>query len=126
MKMVRYAVVIGLLMGISVGVLQGNKACEGEGIIISISPQTLVLSGPVGCVSVHTNLPIGLVENETVALDGVAPYLVTADALVDLVAKFDAEVVKSLVSPGEVTLTLSGVLADGTVFSASDTIMVKE
>ena len=126
MKMVRYAMMIGLVMGIGVGMLQGNNGSDGEGICISISPQTLVLSSPVGCVSVHTNLPIGLVENETVALEGVAPYLVTADALGDLVAKFDAEVVKSLVSPGEVTLTLSGVLADGMVFSASDTIMVKE
>ena len=126
MKTICSAIVVVLLLGIGCGVLIANGATDGEGICITISPKTLVLSNDTGCVTVHTNVAIGLVDCESLQLDGISPYLTKEDSRGELVAKFDADAVKGIVEPGEVTLTLTGVLADGTEFAASDTIRVKE
>jgi len=103
-----------------------NGSSEGEGICITISPKTLVLSSGSSCVTVHTNIAIGLVDCDSLLLEGIAPYLTKADNRGELVAKFDADAVKAIVDPGQVTLTLTGLLADGSSFAASDTITVKE
>ena len=59
-------------------------------------------------------------------LEGISPYLTKADSRGELVAKFRASSVKSVVEPGRVTLTLTGLFADGTAFAASDTITVRK
>jgi len=126
MKTICSAIVIVLMLSVGCGLLIANRASDGDGICITISPNTLVLSSNVGCVTVHTNIPIGLVDRGSVRLEGISPYLTKADACGDLVAKFDVDSVSDIVEPGQVTLTLTGVLADGTAFAASDTITVKE
>ena len=126
MKIIRSAIVVVLLVGIGSGIVIANKASDGDGICITISPSTLVLSSFSGSVTVHTNLAIGLVDCSSLTLDGISPYLTKADACGHLVAKFDADLVREIVSPGQVTLTLSGLLMDGDSFTAPDTIMVKE
>jgi len=126
MKSLRAAFVVVLLVGMGSGIVIANKANEGDGICITVAPSTLVLSSYVDSIVVHTNIPAQLVDRSSVTLDGIVPYAVGADACGDLVAKFDIDLVKEIVSPGSVTLTLSGLFLDDTPFAASDTIMVKE
>jgi len=126
MKRLSIAVAVTLLILIGTGLSIANKQNEGVGICITISPNTLVLDGQAGSVSVHSNLAISLVERSTVRLEGITPYLTKADSLGHLVAKFRTDEVKAIVTPGQVTLTLTGRLKDGTSFAASDTITVRQ
>jgi len=126
MKTMCSGIAIVLLLGIGCGLVIANGASEGDGICITISPKTLVLSSDVPCVTVHTNIAIGLVDRASLQLEGISPYLTKADSRGELVAKFRADSVKSVVDPGQVTLTLTGMLADGTAFTASDTITVRK
>ena len=118
-----------LLVLCGAGFIRANNATSGEGENIMISPNTLVLSSAVGCVSVHSNIPCSAVVSDSVALsvalEGIDPYLIKADSLGHLVAKFAVEDVENIVEPGQVTLTLTGVFLDGRTFSASDTITVR-
>ncbi len=125
----KYLMILVLTLATVIGTsaIMANKAAEGEGICIVISPNTLVLSQDTACVTVHSNLPIELVDCESLLLEGVPPVLVKADNLGHLVAKFDEEAIKALVQPGQATLTLTGLLIiNGESFEASDTITVRE
>lgn len=126
MKTMCSGIVVVLLLGIGCGMVIANGASEGDGICITISPNTLVLSSDVPCVTVHTNIAIGLVDRSSLQLEGIAPYLTKADSRGELVAKFHADSVKSVVDLGQVELTLTGLLADGSAFAASDTITVRK
>ena len=125
MKTIRMILLLALVMGISGGVILANKAADNDGICIVISPNTLKLSKNTACITVHSNIPIGIVDCDSLQLGGIDPVLVKADSLGHLVAKFDNEALKAIVEPGQVTLTLTGLLVDGP-FAASDTITVIE
>jgi hypothetical protein len=120
------ATVAALLIISGSAMLMANGGSDGDGICITIAPQTLVLSHDSCSVTVHTNIAIGQVDCDSLLLEGIAPYLTKADSRGELVAKFDPDAVKAIVAPGEVTLTLTGLLVDGSSFAASDTITVKE
>ena len=76
---------------------------------------------------VHSNIPYGLLDPASLALNGVAPYFTKRDSLGHLVAKFHVDDIQSVIEPGPVTLTLTGtVKADGTLLEAADTITVKK
>ena len=117
---------IVLILVISAGLVTANKASEGEGFCITISPKTLALSSEDTIVTVHSNIPYGIVNTVTLTLDSIPATFTKADACGDLVVKFSRADVKGIVEPGEATLTLAGALKDGTSFEASDTITVKE
>jgi len=96
------------------------------GVVIMISPGTLVLDSPGGAnVTVHTNLPLGSVDRASVKLSGIPALTTFADSCGNLVAKFGEAAVKSIVEPPAATLTLTGKRTDGTTFAASETIQVK-
>ncbi len=125
MRSIETAIVATLLIVILGGLSFANKASEGVGICITISPKTLVLSCDTGSVSVHTNLAFGSVDRKSLSPEGIAPYLTKADSCGDLVAKFRSSEVKAVVDTGPATLTFAGLLTDGTAFSATDTITVR-
>ena len=106
--------------------LSGRPEGSADDVQIVVSPHTLVLSSAGGCVSVHTNRPLGIVDCSTLELDGIPVAYVKADARGNLVANFGLDAVKAIVAPPEATLTLTGALRDGRAFAASDTIRVKE
>ena len=116
------------MCGACASLLIANGANAGEGISISVSPHTLVLSLDRGLVTVHSNIPFGTVIGDSLELNGIEPDFIKADSRGELVAKFDCDAVKALVEPGQenLVLTLSGELANDTYFEASDTISVKE
>ena len=118
------AVVLMVVVGTSL--VMANKASDGEGDCITISPKTLVLSSEDTIVTVHSNIPYALVNTVTLTLNGIPATFSKADACGDLVVKFGRADVKDIVEPGIATLTLSGELKDSSPFEASDTITVKE
>ena len=121
------ALAVMALLGVSgAAVVYANNACDGDGPTIMISPNVLVLSSDVACVTVHSNIPYGLLDPASLALNGVAPYLTKRDSLGHLVAKFHVDDIESVVGLGPVTLTLTGAFTDGTPLEAADTITVKE
>ena len=118
------AVILVVVAGTSF--VMANKASDGEGDCITISPNTLALSSEDTIVTVHSNIPYGIVDTVTLTLNGIPATYTKADACGDLVVKFGRADVKDIVEPGIATLTLSGKLKDGSDFQASDTITIKE
>jgi hypothetical protein len=134
MSNIRTATVLVILAVIITGISMANKPNEGDGINITVSPSTLMLSRDIPCVTIHSNIP-GVVEKEVLWLYGVAddpiqPYLTKTDARGHLVAKFSGIDIRTIVAPGKVELTLieDEDLGDNIdpAFSASDTIRVKQ
>lgn len=125
MKTISFVAAVAVLAAVPAGMLLGNSASDGEGFCITVSPSTIVLRSPDKTVSVHSNIPYGIVDTSSLTMNGIEPTGTKADDLGCLVVKFDKADIKQVVSPGTATLTLSGLLIDGTAFEASDTVMVK-
>lgn len=115
-----------LMVAVGTSLVVANKASDGEGFCITISPNTLVLHGEDTIVTVHSNIPYASVNTVSLTLNGIPASFSKADACGDLVVKFGRADVKDIVEPGLATLTLSGELKDGSPFEASDSITVKE
>ena len=108
------------------GLVMANKATDGEGDCITVSPNTLVLSSPDTIVTVHSNIPYASVNTASLTLNGIPAIFTKADACGDLVVKFGRADVQGIVVPGIATITLSGELKDSSPFEASDDITVRE
>jgi hypothetical protein len=126
MKRFQLAALLVCLTVIGTGLVMANKASDGDGFCITVSPNTLVLSSEDTIVTVHSNIPYGIVNTVSLTLDGIPATFTKADACGDLVVRFNRADVKGIVTPGTATLTLSGELDDGTPFAASDDITVRE
>ena len=118
-------VVLCGILGIGLaGIAMANSAVDGDEPGMMVSPSTIVLSNEnVDTVTVHTNIPAGSVESDSLRLDDAEPVGVWVDDCGHIVARFlIAEL--DLDEPGLVTLTLSGDLTDNSSFSATDEVMV--
>ena len=115
-----------LMVVVCTGLVMANKASDGEGDCITISPKTLVLGSVDTIVTVHSNIPYSSVNTVSLTLNGIPATFSKADACGDLVVKFGQADVKGIVEPGDATLTLFGAFKDDSPFEASDTITVKE
>ena len=127
-NLVKLSIVL-LLIGSVAGLAWANKACETPdgSFNIMISPNTLVLSSPSNVITVHSNIPYGAVVATSVAVNGVDVPFTKADSCGDLVAKIGVAALAEFLQPDTVvTLTLSGLLKDDTVFSVDETLTVKE
>lgn len=94
---------------------------------VAVSPQKLLLGTmQTGSVKVHTDIPIGLVDRSSLALNGVPATGSYADSLGQIVVVFDEAAIKAIVSPPSTVLTLTGRYTTGESFSGSDTVMVEE
>ena len=120
--------VVGLVGGLmATAVLGANRDLqEAEEIAIMVSPSTIAMGSQGTVVSVHTNIPYGFVDKASLKLNDVEIAWTKSDSLGYLVAKFNLDDVKSIVSVPSTELTLSGVLGDGTYFAASDTVQVRD
>lgn len=103
----------------------GALAIGALDVCVTVSPSTIVLGLDKGSeVTVHTDIPLSVVDRSSVALSGVTPYTTFADSCGNLVAKFRQEEIESIVAPPQATLTLTGMTEDGESFSGSDTVRV--
>ena len=143
MNSFRTKTILVLLAVIITSISMANKPNEGEGINITVSPSTLVLSRDIGCVTVHSNITESMMTETNVdlallRLSGsvggfVKPYDMFVDNRGHFVFKFIAEDVKEIVEVGhQVELSLVSVTIDVDETEsldsliASDTIRVKE
>ena len=93
-------------------------------ISIDISPSTLNLEYQGTVVTVHTDIPYYYVEGATVELNGIEIAWWKSDNRGNFVAKFNADNVKPIVTPGSNMLTLTGETKEGETFTGSGTITV--
>ena len=94
-------------------------------IPIDISPNTINIESDGAWVTVHAEIPYGVVDYDyDVTLNGIVVELTKADNRGDLVAKFCVDDVKDIVEPGTAELTLHGVTDTGVEFTGKDTIKV--
>lgn len=123
------ALVLVLVFGLSVSFAfagQGNED-ETEGVDITISPKTFILSVDEGeWVTVHTDLPYSIVEAASVELNGIPLVFAKSDNLGYFVAKLYREDVENTVEPPEAVLEFTGWTYDGQEFYAIDTVRVME
>ncbi len=117
--------VAAVLMALLVSSSGGARSTDPLGV--AVSPRKLLL-GTVqsGSVKVHTDVPIGLVNRSSLALNGVAATGSYADSLGQIVVVFDEADIKAIVSAPSTVLTLTGFYVTGEPFAGSDTVMVEE
>jgi hypothetical protein len=115
-----------LVVGTSLVMANKDNQGDGDGFNITITPKTLSFKSADTVVSVHSNIPYGLVDTVSLQLNGIPAVFSKADTCGDLVVKFDRDDVKDIVQPPSATLTLSGALKDGSCFEVSDIITVKK
>ncbi|MCH7556722.1 MAG: hypothetical protein IIB56_04605 [Planctomycetes bacterium] len=116
-----------------------NNSNEGEGIRLTrITPSTLNIKGNSEWVTCHLRLPEGSnatdIKLETVMLEIMLENVIAADWLVFnennqiAMIKFSGSVIRDYLIEhellGDVELTVTGELIDGTTFAVSDTIKV--
>ena len=117
MSSIRAAATLVILAVIITGISMANKSNDEDGINITVSPSTLVLSRDIGCVSVHSNITESMmtaadVDLALLRLSGpvggfVEPYDMFLDNRGHLVFKFIADEVKEIVEVGrQVELSL--------------------
>lgn len=140
MSSIRTAEVLVILAVIVTGISMANKPNEGDGINITVSPSTLMLSRVIPCVTIHSNIPGSAPEEELWlyrTIDGVIsspqiqPYLAKTDSTGRLVAKFSDLEIRKIVAPDQVDLVLTRIRITDTgeevIFTSKpDTITVKE
>jgi hypothetical protein len=113
---------IGMLAAITALAVAGEAAIDTE---VQVAPQTIILGADQGgTVTVHAAIAYGLVDRDTIALNGLPAKGTKADARGELVAFFDEDAVKAMVGVPSAMLTLTGVTNDGVAFSGSDTVRV--
>jgi hypothetical protein len=127
MKRVPFIVLVGLAV---LALSTGSALCHRSGpeggagdFDIYVSPSMIVQSAPCPWITIHTDVPAGLVAScyvvvEEMVLDELHTY---ADSLGNLVVKVPFEDIASLASPSSTDVTL--VLGDDR--RATDTISVK-
>lgn len=93
---------------------------------VQISPSTIVKSAPVTWVTVHADIGYGLVDPDSVKLEGIVATTTFADNRGDLVAKFKFAEINAIVSAPQATLTLTGMTKDVTAFSGTATVAVRK
>ena len=95
---------------------------------VDLNPNTLNLKSQGRWITCRIALPDGYdvadIDPATVYLEGTVPADRTAVEDDKLMVKFDRSAVQALVAPGNVELTVTGELTDGTAFEGSDTIRV--
>lgn len=109
------------------GAFSGGAAWADEFIKVdvTVSPSMIVLGLDKGAsVTVHTDIALSVVDCNSVQLSGVSAYLTKADCRGNLVGKFTQAEIEALLTPGAVTMVLTGVTVDGTAFQGSDTVYV--
>ncbi len=130
MTLKKMSAVLGLLLVVGLAgeawSRGGNAVADaGEGeVAIQVSPATIALRSAGHDLTVHVDLPFGVVDTASLTLDGLPATGAFADDCGDLVVKFDLDAVKQRVAPPSATLTLYGNEMNGTPFHGSDTVRV--
>lgn len=94
-------------------------------IEVQVAPHTLLLGATQGLVTVHTDIPYGLVDEESVELNEVAAVLTFADDCGNLVAKFPEDLIKAPLAEPSAEMVLTGLTVDGEPFAGTNIVNVR-
>ena len=99
--------------------------CATLDVAVQIAPMKLLLGADQGgYVTVHAAIAYGLVDTDSLTLNGVPVDYTKSDNRGELVAKFPEVAVKDIVAPPCAELVLSGMTIDGESFSGADVVQV--
>ena len=117
---------IACCAALSAMMLQLPSQCFAQEIEIQISPHVLNLQKMGDVVTVHADIDYYLVDDVTVALNGMLSINCFSDDRGDLVAKFEMEDIRDLtLNIGEENdFELTGTTEDGNVFYGNESIKV--
>ena len=122
-KILPLTVVASLLLVLLAFALAGAQ--DSLTVVTAVSPQTIILGSDQGTsVTVHAEIPYSTVDRASLTLNGLAAKGSKSDNRGELVAFFNEEAIKNMVSVPKATLTLEGRTLAGEAFSGSDTVRV--
>lgn len=116
--------IIGFVALVVALALSAGMAAQAQEISIAVSPNVFNLDSQGTWVTVHADIPYSSVSGASVTLNGIPVEATFADDCGDLVAKFDLNTVKAILSLGAFELRLTGLTKDGGTFSGTDTVVV--
>lgn len=114
-----------LVISLVAGAMTATHA-ETVEINIIVQPKTIVFDSESTWLTVHTDIALSAVDTSSIAINDLAVSWTKADAKGNLVAKFDINEIKAIVSAPEATFTLTGLRNDGVAFTGTDTVPVKD
>jgi len=121
-KKIPFVVIAGLLVLLAFALAGAQDSMT---VVTAVSPQTMILGSDQGTsVTVHAEIPYSTVDKTSLTLNGIPAKGSKSDNRGELVAFFNEEAVKSIVSVPSATLTLEGLTTAGGAFSGSDTVRV--
>jgi len=118
-----------LLMGLAVSDPALARRDDDQTMIVS--PRVLYLGFLGTKVTIHTYIPYDSVDRESIRLfgegdEGIVPAYTKSDDRGNLVVKFNASDVATIVSAPRTALTMTGDYTDGGSFSLSGYIIVRD
>ena len=115
--------ILTIALALSGVVFSNNRTDDPLGI--AVSPQTFLLGCEQGgSVVVHTSIPYSSVDKASLKLNDIAAMWTKADDCGNLVAYFDEDEVKAIVTVPSEIMTLTGFTKNGVPFEGSDTVRV--
>ena len=109
-----------LATGLLVGTGGSTQAPE-----VSVSPDTVSINAYGNWMTVQTSIRYAEADPNAISLSGLAPDALWPDEWGRLMARFDLNGVKAIVSPPQSVLVLRGQMLDGTLYQGADTIRVR-
>jgi len=121
--------IIVLVLGLLIAAPASSRKYKDEDTML-VSPAMFVLEYSGTRLSIHTEVPALDVDRTILELYGVGdipitPVYVKRDNRGNLVVKFAADDVRTIVAPPRTELTLTGLYEDGGSFSLTATIRVR-
>jgi len=114
-------------LALTLAAIPPASADDTSGIVVQVSPHTLLLGATQGLITVHADIAFTDVDPEVnPTLNGVEAQSTFADDCGNLVAKFPEDDVKIQLTAGTADLELVGVTTEGVAFSGTDTVNVHD
>jgi len=127
--MLRKSIIV-LVLGLLLAAPASARKYKGDDTML-VSPYVFFTGFKGISLTIHTEVDFSEVVRESVVLTGagteaIEPYLLKRDNRGDLVAKFTADEVSTIVEAPRTTLTLHGTYGDGGTFELTASIRVWE
>jgi len=119
--------IIVLALGLLLAAPASARKYKGDDTML-VSPFVFVMDYQGSALTIHTEVPFSEVDRATLELhcDGtITPVYVKSDLRGNLVAKFAADDVRTIVAPPRADLSLTGLYRDGGSFTLTASIRVK-
>lgn len=116
-----------LSLSLVVGLAVAADSMDQLVVKIQVAPKTFLLqSSQGGEITVHAEIAYSSVDRTSISMNGVEVKWTKADSRGELVAKFDEDALKAIVSPPEATMVLVGYTIGGEPFTGRAVVSVRD